>query len=101
MNACFEINSNGEIVEYLFLSDKDIYNARANGRIIITKNWINQRLFMPKWDFKNEIWIEGLTEEEVNKFENQIIEHQETTSESEMNAIAIMELAQIVYGGGG
>src|SRR5690625_1366129 len=88
----FEVDQEGMIVEHLLMNKEEIEQARKNGRLIIEQGW-NQTFFEPKWDFVKEEWVEGLTEEEVQEREQEIIEQQSKLSEADMQALAILELA--------
>lgn len=68
--------------------------------------WGDRKFFDPKWDFELEDWVEGLPPEEViareEELQNQTqdpLTFQKLNEENEMNALAIMELAQISLGG--
>lgn len=61
--------------------------------------WGDRGFFMPKWDFERGDWIETLTAEEIAVKEQEIIEYQSQPSAEEMNAMAIMELTNLVLGG--
>ena len=88
----FEVDQEGMIIEYLLMNDEEIEQARKNGRLIIEQGW-NQTFFEPKWDFVKEEWVEGLTDEEVQQREQEIIEQQSQLNEADMQALAILELA--------
>lgn len=85
----YKVNSDGFIEETY---DSRIGFEVENPELIITKGW-DKRLFMPKFDFKLGEWVEGLTESEVEEKENEILNQQNRPSESNMNALAILELA--------
>lgn len=94
----------------------DTYSSRkpfdADPDLIITKPW-KEGIFTPKFDFQNGEWVEGLSTEEITlqkekalndakpvpTIEKLQIENEKLRSESEMNALAIMELAEIILGG--
>lgn len=88
-----EVDQEGMIIEYLLMNNEEIEQARKNGRLIIEQGWNDQTFFEPKWDFVNEEWVEGLSDEEVQKREQEIIEQQSKLSEADMQALAILELA--------
>ena len=59
----FELNEDGTIKETLLMSDEEI---KESNKIIVTESW-QDGLFEPKWDFEQEKWIEGLSNEEVEQ----------------------------------
>lgn len=79
-------------------------------KYIITKKW-EDVIFRPRFDWDLNDWVEGLTPAEVvvrkekalnqaqvPTLESLIEENKNLKEESKMNAIAIMELAQMVLG---
>ena len=87
------VNQEGKIIEYLLMTDSEITEARNEGKLVIKKGWSEKRLFEPKWDFDGEEWVEGLTEEEVQEREQEIIQQQSQLNDADMQALAILELA--------
>lgn len=92
----FELNEDGSIKEVLLMSDEEIENT---DKLIITESW-QDGLFEPKWDFEQEKWVEGLSNEEVEQRLKEIELQQNKPSESDMLALAIMELGQLIINGG-
>lgn len=64
-----EVDEHGDIIEYYLMNDEEIKNARNEGRYIITKTF--EGLYQPKYDFEQEKWIEGATQEEIDNIKNQ------------------------------
>lgn len=95
----FEVDQEGMIIEYLLMNDEEIEQARKNGRLIIEQGW-NQTFFEPKWDFVKEEWVEGLTDEEVQQREDEIIKQENQPSKIERLETALMELAILTMNGG-
>ena len=96
----FEVDASGDVIDFFIMSEKEITSALEKGRHIIRDGW-SQRIFKPKYDFESEQWIEGLDQTEMED-ELQLIKNQlNTPSDEVLNAIAIMELTQLVLGGGG
>ena len=89
----FKVDQEGAIIEYLLMSEEEIQEARKNDRFIIGEGWTDKRFFEPKWDFAKEEWVEGLTDEEVQRREQEIIQQQSQLNEADMQALAILELA--------
>lgn len=77
------------------MSDDEIEEAKNEGRNIITEPW-QESFFEHKYDFKTNTWVEGLTPEEVAQRHKALEEFNNRIPDEEMNAIAIMELSQIV-----
>lgn len=96
----FEVDGSGDVIDFFVMSESEIASPMESGRRIIREGWHSQRIFKPKYDFESNAWIEGLDPVELqNKL--QLIEEQENTpTDEELNAIAIMELSQLVLGGG-
>ncbi len=88
-------------------TDTVIWNVEEdeNGEIIPTpSNYVppndSKRLFRPKWNYDLQEWEEGMSPEEVAEKETEIDQEQNKPSDDEMNAIAIMELTELILGGG-
>ncbi|KAA0560771.1 hypothetical protein F0342_21665 [Bacillus sp. CH30_1T] len=96
----FEVDASGDVIGFFIMSESEITLATEEGRRIIREGWHSQRIFKPKYDFESNTWIEGLDPVKLqNKL--QFIEKQEKTpTDEELNAVAIMELTQLVLGGG-
>ena len=74
---------------------EEFKEALENGRKLITLPW-KEPLFQPKYDFETDTWVEGLSAEETAQRELEIEQFNNRIPDEEMNAIAIMELSQIV-----
>ncbi|MBM7605977.1 hypothetical protein JOC75_004005 [Metabacillus crassostreae] len=68
---------------------------------VTLKSWEGKRLFSPKFDEELDEWIEGLSPEEVQLCLIEIEKQQNVTGPEEMNAMAIMELTNLILGGNG
>lgn len=98
LKAYAVINGEGNIIDEVAVEDVDKHgDIKYVYPNYITPNY-EKRLFVPKWDFEKEDWVEGLTPEEVATREEEIENMNNKISGEEMNAIAIMELAQIIMG---
>lgn len=89
----FVIDEQGYITEYILVLPYDVLE-----RNIIKESW-TQRLFVPRWDYENSVWIEGLSPEEVAIREQEINNQNQQIPDEEMNAMAILELSNIILGG--
>lgn len=85
----FELNEDGTLKDIFLMSDEEIENT---DKIIVTESW-QDGLFEPKWDFEQEKWVEGLSNEEVEQRLKEIELKQNKPSESDMLTLAILELA--------
>lgn len=97
--SVIEVDGEGNILEYYLMSDEEINEAIAKGRHIITKDWGDKRMFKPRYDFSTNQWIESLTDEEIEELEERN-KHEIRLSDSELNAVAIMELGKLIMDGG-
>lgn len=88
----YEVSDDGTIIENYLWDAYEINEAISEGRHIIQFGW-QRSLYEPKWDFVKEEWVEGLTDEEVQQREQEIIEQQPKLNEADMQALAILELA--------
>lgn len=88
----FVIDEQGYITEYILVLPYDVLQKN-----IIKESWI-QRLFVPRWDYENSLWIEGLSPEEVAIREQEIDDQKQQITDEEMNAMAILELSNIILG---
>lgn len=86
------VNGDGLIIENYIAREED---ALHDNWIIVP---IPEGLFTPMWDFENKKWIEGLSPDEVKHKRNEINDFNSRVTDEEMNAIAIMELTQMVLG---
>lgn len=66
---------------------------------VILSDWGSKRLFKPKFDTQLGEWVEGLSPDELNLRLTEVEEQKGTHSKDELNALAIMELTEIVLGG--
>lgn len=86
------VNDEGTIIECYMVRKEDA----------IHDNWITEPipegLFEPTWNFQQKKWVEGLKPEIVELKKREINEFNKRISDEELNAIAIMELTQIVLG---
>lgn len=89
----FVVDEQGYIIEYILVLPYDVLE-----RNVIKESW-NQRLFVPKWDYENSLWIEGLSPEEVAIREQEINDQKQQIPGEEMNGMAILELSNIILGG--
>ncbi|MGN7938495.1 hypothetical protein [Metabacillus sp. 22489] len=89
----FVVDEQGYISEYILVLPYDVLE-----RNVIKESW-NQRLFVPKWDYENSLWIEGLSPEEVAIREQEINDQKQQIPGEEMNGMAILELSNIILGG--
>lgn len=96
----FEVDDNGNIIENYSWNAYEINGAIDEGRNIIQYGW-QERLFEPRWDFKQEKWVEGLSDEEVQQREQERLEQENKPSETDVLAMAIMDLAELILNGGG
>ncbi|MFS0864137.1 hypothetical protein [Fredinandcohnia sp. 179-A 10B2 NHS] len=85
-----------------FYIEPEILKPNENGQYEIPSDCIEVRvpegLYRPKWNGIQ--WLEGLTLEEIQAFRQEHPPLEEPLKkENEMNALAIMELAEIVLGG--
>ena len=64
----FEVDDNGKIIENYLWDAYEINDAIDEGKNIIQHGW-QDRLFEPRYDFEQEKWVEGLSEEEVRQRE--------------------------------
>lgn len=92
LNA-FVVDEQGYIIEYILVLPYDVLE-----RNVIKESW-TQRLFVPKWDYVNSLWVEGLTPDEVAIREQEINEQKQQIPDEEMNGMAILELSNIILGG--
>lgn len=101
MIPCWEIDQSGNIVEHYLMDNEEIQEARDEGKFIITKSWDNP-FFKPKYDFTLDDWVEGLTQEEIDELKNNQpppeLTLEDLKRENEINALAIMELAEMLLG---
>lgn len=88
----FEVDNEGNIIENYSWNAHEINDAIDEGRNIIQHGW-QERLFEPRWDFEQEKWVEGLSNEEVEQRLKEIELQQNKPSESDMLTLAILELA--------
>lgn len=58
----------------------------------------SQGLYLPKWDFELETWVEGATQEYIDSLKSQA-EPQEPSLEERIQALEAMELERILGGG--
>jgi hypothetical protein len=77
---CFEVNSEGKIIECFSYSDKEIEAAEEEGRLIVDFVW-ESSLYKPKFDFELNQWIESMTQEEIELMKQ---EAEKTQIESEV-----------------
>ncbi|PAD70891.1 hypothetical protein CHH83_01450 [Bacillus sp. 7586-K] len=89
----YVIDEQGYISEYILVLPYDVLQKN-----IIKESW-TQRLFVPKWDYVNSLWVEGLTPDEVAIREQEINEQKQQIPDEEMNGMAILELSNIILGG--
>ncbi len=89
----YEVDSDGYILNVIAVLPYDVLQ-----KYTIKESW-TQRLFVPKWDFENSFWVEGLTPEEVAIREQEINDQKQQIPDEEMNGMAILELSNIILGG--
>lgn len=102
------VDDRGFVIDEVVVEEYD-----AQGKPIsdpVPDNYIppnyTKRLFTPRWDFTSQEWVEGLSTEEVAAKEREISgeskpsELDRLRQENEMNAMAMMELAELVMEGG-
>ena len=75
----FELNEDGTLKDIFLISDEEIENT---DKLIVTEGW-QDGLFEPKWDFEQEKWVEGLSDEEVEQRLKEIELQQNKPSEQE------------------
>ncbi|HSH25175.1 MAG TPA: hypothetical protein VLA13_06520, partial [Massilibacterium sp.] len=85
----FEVDDNGNIIENYSWNAYEINDAIDDGRNIIQHGW-QERLFEPRWDFEQEKWVEGLSDEEVQQREQERLEQENKPSETDVLAMAVM-----------
>lgn len=88
----FELNEDGTIKEVLLMSDEEIENT---DKIVVTESW-QDGLFEPRWDFEQEKWVEGLTEDEVQQRLNEIEEQRSKPSEQERIEVLESALLELI-----
>ena len=79
MKQVYELNQDGTLKDIFLMSDEEIENT---DKIIVTESW-QDGLFEPKWDFEQEKWVEGLSDEEVEQRLKEIELQQNKPSEQE------------------
>ena len=97
MKQVYELNQDGTLKDIFLMSDEEIENT---DKIIVTESW-QDGLFEPRYDFKQEKWVEGLSDEEVQQREQERLEQENKPSETDVLAMAVMDLAELVLNGGG
>ena len=101
----FEVDKQGNLLESYIWDAYEIDNAIAEGKIIIQHGW-GGSMYEPTWDFKKQEWVHGISEEEIQRREqdrlnqdNQPSELEVAKKENEMLAMAVMELSSFLLGG--
>ena len=79
----FEVDNEGNIIENYSWDAYEINKAIDDGKYIVQHGWHNKRLFNPVWDFEQEKWVEGLSDEEVQQREQERLEQENKPSEKE------------------
>lgn len=75
----FELNDDGSIKEIWLMSDEEI---EKSDKTLVIEGW-QERLFEPRWDFEQEKWVEGLSDEEVEQTLKEIELQQNKPNEQE------------------
>lgn len=88
------IDKNGFFIEQVELKEDEPLLE-----FIVLKGWEGKMLFKPKFDSDLDDWVEGLPDEEVSKLQAILQEQQNQISPEDMNAMAIMELTEMILGG--
>lgn len=99
MKSVIEVDQQGNLIDELLMAEEDIEMAKDEGRHIILSVW-ETPLFEPKYNFENETWVEGLSNEEVAARQEELEEFNQRPNDTEMNAVAIMELSAYTLEGG-
>jgi len=92
LKEVFEVDVNGTIIDSYLWDENQINDATKEGRHIIQTKWEGS-LHNPIWDFGNQEWVHGLSEEEIRQREQEAEEQQSKLSDAYMQALAILELA--------
>ena len=88
----YEVDENGVIIDIYSWDAYEINEAISEGRNIIQFSWQGS-LHEPKWDFEKQEWIHGISEEDIQKIEQEVKEQQIKLNQADMQALAILELA--------
>lgn len=70
MKPCWEVDSSGKIIEHYLYTDEEITKLKDSGQIIIDFPW-EEGTYKPKFDFKSNKWVPGLSDEEIEAIQNQ------------------------------
>jgi hypothetical protein len=91
-----KVDENGFYLEPVFFNDED-----EIPECFVEPYEPNEVFYKPRWD--GEKWVESLSQEEIDDLKNSQPQPQLTLEklkeENELNAMAIMELTQLLLGG--
>ncbi|MBO0962386.1 hypothetical protein J1P26_22040 [Neobacillus sp. MM2021_6] len=79
----------------------DVLESNEDKDPMVLEGWTDS-FYDPMYDFENETWFEGMSEEEIDLIKNtqqQPSELETIKQESQLNAMAIMELTELLLGG--
>ncbi|MCM3599014.1 hypothetical protein M4D55_25075 [Metabacillus idriensis] len=95
MEEYIVVDATGKIIDSVLLTDNQKIPENH------FKPWGDQGFFVPIWSFERNKWIESLTAEEIAVKKEEITNSQNEVSSEEMNAMAILELTNLIFGGNG
>lgn len=78
----------------IFIRDDFTFNEETEIGLEVEAS---QGLYLPKWDFELEEWVEGATQEYIDSLKAQP-EPQEPSLEERIQALEVMELERILGG---
>jgi hypothetical protein len=102
VKPCWEIDENGEIIEHYLFSDKELEEAKAQGKVIIDFPW-SDPYYRPKFDQVSKNWVEGLSQAEIEAIQNQVAPKSELEQLKEDNAelnLQLIDLWETLINGG-
>lgn len=88
----YEVSDDGSIIDNYLWDAYEINEAISEGRHVIQIGW-QSSLYEPKWDFEKQEWVNGISEEEIERREQEAEEQQNKLNQADMQALAILELA--------
>src|SRR5690625_633096 len=88
----YEVSDDGSIIENYLWDVYEINEAISEGRYIVQFGWQGS-LYEPKWNFEKQEWVNGISEEEIQRRVQEAEEQQNKLNQADMQALAILELA--------
>lgn len=66
MKPCWEVDSNGNIIEHYMWNDDEIESARQAGKVVVDFPWSDsQTFYQPKYNATSNTWVEGFTTDQI------------------------------------